>query len=61
MKEGIIMEGKKEKNHERKERGKEEYLTFVNFINTCFIKEHNNGLSKWSFVLSQWAFDCLIK
>ncbi len=29
------MEGKKEKKHERKERGKEEYLTFVNFINTC--------------------------
>ncbi len=54
MKEGIIMEGKKEKNHERKEREKEEYLTFVNFINTCvFVKEHNNGLSKWSFIHSQ--------
>ncbi len=62
MKEGIIMEGKKEKNHERKERGKEEYLIFVNFINTCvFVKEHNNGLSKWSFVHSQYPLDCLIK
>ncbi len=31
------MEGKKEKNDERKERRKEEYLIFVNFINICIL------------------------